>query len=166
MTTAKKTAASTVKDSFEETVKAGQESYAKGFDQTVAFAQEQFEKAAATFFKGFDDVQGYGRANLDAVIQANTVAAKGFEEISRAWFAFAQGTVEQSVSATKALMSAKSLREVVDLQNDYAKATFDSFLAEGARLSEMGVKVTNEAIAPLSARVNATVEKFAKPVAA
>src|SRR3546814_19974119 len=93
-------------------------------------------------------------------MKANTAAAQGFEEISRAWFAFTQDTLEQGVSATKAVLTAMSLREVMDLQSGYTKTAFDSVVAEGARLSEIGVKLTNEALAPLSERVNAPVAKY------
>lgn len=165
MTTTKKTSAGT-RDGLEGAMKAGQESYARNFDHTVGAAREQLETAVASFLKSVDEAQGYGRANFDAVMKANAAAAKGVEELSRTWFALAQGTFEQSVSVTKALMGAKTIREVVDLQSDYAKTAFDSLVTEGTRLSELGAKVTNEAIAPLSERVNATVEDFAKSRAA
>lgn len=138
--------------------------FAAGTDQAVAFVQEQFEKAAEAFFKGFDEIQVHSRDNLSAVMKANAAAVKGFEEIGRAWFGLTQGVLDQSVSATKAMMTARSLREVADVQNDYAKAAFDSLVAEGSRLSEISIKATNEAFAPLSERVSVMVEKFAKPM--
>ena len=55
---------------------------------------------------------------------------------------------------------------MVDLQNTFAKTRFDSFIAESAKISEMTVKTTNEAIAPLKARVDETVETLSKPIAA
>ncbi len=42
----------------------------------------------------------------------------------------------------------------------------DSFLTNSAKLSDLGVKVANEAFAPIGERVNVTIEKFAKPLAA
>ena len=39
-------------------------------------------------------------------------------------------------------------------------------LAETSRLQELTTKVTNEALAPLNARVTATVETLSKPIAA
>jgi hypothetical protein len=39
-------------------------------------------------------------------------------------------------------------------------------LARSAKLSEMGVSVANEALAPLGGRVEATFAKFTKPLAA
>lgn len=166
MTTAKKTAAADAKDTLETAAKAGRDAYVRNFDQSFAFAQEQVEKVATSFLKGFDEAHGQGRANLDALIKANAIAAKGFEEIGRAWFGFAQTSLDHSAAAAKAVLGAKSLREAVDVQSGYAKTAIDNLLAEGTRLSELGVKVTNEALAPLGERVQATVETLAKPRAA
>jgi phasin family protein len=74
--------------------------------------------------------------------------------------------METSAQAAKALMGAKTLREAVDLQTDLAKSNFDKFIAESTKLSEMSVKVANEAFEPINARVNVAVEKLLKPIAA
>ena len=37
-------------------------------------------------------------------------------------------------------------------------------VAEATHLSELAIKITNEAIEPLSARVTATIEQMSKPV--
>lgn len=180
MTTARKTAnnqaadsqaaAETViaagKETVENTMKAGQEAYAKSFDQSVAFSKDQFERLNGAFAQGLEDASAQGRDNLDAVVKASTVFTKGYEDIGKAWFAYSQAAMDQAVAVSKGLMTAKSIREAADLQSDYAKSSFDSALAEGTRLSEMGVKVTNEALAPINARVTATVEKLSKPIAA
>ncbi len=129
--------------------------------------QDQFEKAGGTMFKGFDDVAAFGKDNIEAVVTAGNIATKGWQDLGAAWFAFvAKGAVDTNVAVMQAMMSVKSPQDLVNIQSSYAKSTFDSFVAEGSKLSEMGVKVTNDAMAPINARVNATVEKFSKPLAA
>ena len=44
--------------------------------------------------------------------------------------------------------------------------SFDRLMNEGSKLSEIGVKVANEALEPIQARVNVAVEKIFKPAAA
>ncbi len=39
------------------------------------------------------------------------------------------------------------------------------FIERSQKLSEMSVKVANEALAPIGSRVEATVQKLAKPLA-
>ena len=74
--------------------------------------------------------------------------------------------MEASAQAAKALLAARTLREAVDVQTDFAKSSFDKLVAESTKLSEISVKVANEAAEPISARVNAAIEKILKPVAA
>ena len=129
---------------------------------TVERAQEQFE---GTVFGGFDEAAVYGRKNLEAMIRASAIMSKGFEEMGRSWFSLTQGTVEQGVATWKALLGARNLREVVELQNEYARSTFDQWVNEGTKLSETALKVANEAWAPLNGRFSETVERATKPAA-
>ena len=54
----------------------------------------------------------------------------------------------------------------MDLQAEWAKLAFGSFLAESAKLQDMSVQVSSKAAEPLSKQVNAAVEKFSKPITA
>jgi phasin family protein len=154
------------KQTFDAFVKAGNEAAAKGYEQAVQMTQEQVAKANSAFIKGCEDIQGFGKENVEAFVQASTIFAKGAEQISKQVMALTQSSMQSSVSTAKALMGCKTLRDVIDLQADFARSNFDSLVAEGTKLSEMSFKVTNDAIAPIQARVNLAVEKLTKPIAA
>jgi len=158
--------AAQAKDHFEGIVKAGQEQAQKHFEQTVAATKEQVEKASAQLLKSYEEYSAFGKENVDALVKSGTIAVKGAEDINKELVAFAQASFDKSVATGRALLSAKSINEVVDLQNAYAKQSFDSMVSEATKLQELSVKVANEAFAPLTARMNALVEKFAKPLAA
>lgn len=138
----------------------------QAFEGIIKAGQEQAEKVGQQLFQGYDDLASFNKQNVDAIVQSSTVVAKGAEEVSKTVAAFAQSSLEQGVAAGKALMGAKTLKDIIDLQAGFAKQSFDAFMAESSKLSELSVKVTNEALAPINARVNATVEKFGKPIAA
>jgi phasin family protein len=57
------------------------------------------------------------------------------------------------------LRCAKTLCEAVDVQTDFAKTTFDKLVVEGMKVSEISVKVANEAALPINARLNAAIER-------
>jgi phasin family protein len=132
----------------------------------LAAAKDTFSKFASQNFKTVDEVAAFGKANLDAYLKVGASVAKGFEELARAVAAYNQTSVTTTVDATKALLGAKTIREVADVQNDYAKKAFDSLVAETTKLSELSVRVANAAIEPLNARVSAVIETYAKPLAA
>lgn len=154
------------KATVETLVKAGQDAAAKGYEQVVVAAKEQVEKANAQLLKGYEEYAAFGKQNVDAFVQSGSIVAKGMEEMSKAVFAFTQASLEAGVATGKAMLAVKTLRELVDLQAGFAKSSLDGFVAEGTKLSEMGVKVANQALEPINARVHAAVEKLAKPAAA
>lgn len=148
------------------TAAAGLETAPKSYERLLDSAKARVEKASATAFKTYEDLSKFSQENLEAYAAAGTTVAKGFETIGRVWVSFIQETFETGERVADALLSAKTLREAVDMQTDFAKTTFDKLIAEGTKVSEISVKVANEAAEPISARLNAALEKLLKPVAA
>jgi phasin family protein len=158
--------AETVKDTVETVVKAGTAAAKASYEQAVQLTKDQVEKASHNFFKGYGELAALGKENLEAFVQSSQIVAKGAETFGKEWMGFAQAAVEQNVAAVQNLVAAKTLKELVDLQNDWAKKVFDTAVAESAKLSEMGVKTANDAFEPIKTRVNVTVEKLFKQSAA
>jgi phasin family protein len=159
-------AVETGKETFDLFVKTGTEAAQKGYEQAVQMTQDQVAKANSAFIKGYEDIQGFSKENISALVEAGTIFAKGAEAISKQVMALTQSSMQSSVGAAKAMLGCKTLREAIDLQADYARSNFDAMVAEGTKLGEMSFKVATDAIAPIQARVNLAVEKMAKPIAA
>ncbi len=155
----------TKKDVFEGLSGRAAQDAQQGYDQMLGTTREQMEKASTAAFKAYEEFSKFQKDNYDAYVAASTILAKGVENVGKAWAALTQEALENSAQTAKALLGAKTLREAVDLQNDWAKSNFDKLLAESTKLSEMTVKVTNEAFGPINSRVNVAVEKLLKPVA-
>jgi len=136
------------------------------FENVTVTAREQMEKASQSAYKGYEDLTKLQKDNWEAVVAASQIWTKGAESVGKAWMSLAQESMEHAASTAKALVGVKSLREAVDLQTDFAKGSFDKIVAEGTKLSETAVKVANDAMEPITARMNVTVEKLFKPLAA
>jgi phasin family protein len=134
--------------------------------ETVAAAEAKVQESSAQLFKAYDELSQLGQGNLEAVVAANQALAKGAEEISKEIFGIAQASFENAASTAKAFLGAKTLQDVIELNNAVAKETLEAFLANSAKLSELTFKVTTEAAQPLKARVDAAIEKLSNPVAA
>ena len=65
-------------------------------------------------------------------------------------------------STFKALSSAKSLKDAFDLQTRFARSTMEKTVAESGKLTDASMKLTEQTLAPLTARVSLAMEKFAK----
>jgi phasin family protein len=133
-------------------------------ETTVDTAKDQFARAAETQFKAADEAAALGKSNAEAFIQAGSIFFHGMEELTRSVFGMTQFQVETSLSAAKSLIAAKTLTEFTDLQNAYSKTVFDNAMADATKISELALKITNQAIEPISQRVTATFEHIAKPV--
>jgi phasin family protein len=116
-------------------------------------------------FKGYEELAAFGKANMEALVQANSILVKGFEALSKEILALTEASMETAATTTKAVLAAKTIKDVVTLQSDFTKTSFDKFVANSSKLSELGVKVAADAIAPVTARVNVAVEKVLKPAA-
>ncbi len=131
-------------------------------ERAIAASKEQIEKVV----KGYDDAASFSKANADALVAAGTTATKGAETINAEVLAFAKSQYEDNLAATKALFGAKTLQEVIELQNGFAKSAFEAYAAHATKLSEVSAKLAQDTFAPINAQVQATVEKLIKPVAA
>ena len=134
-----------------------------------AGANGELDNLAATggeSFTGYEALADLGRGNLAAALRANAAFAEGMEAIGQEVMAYARNSLETVAEAATALLAAKTLEDVVQLHSDFAKASFDRMMASSTKLSEMGVKVADEALAPIGDRVEATFRKLGKPLAA
>ena len=76
--------------------------------------------------------------------------------------ATAQAQFEETVATFKAIASAKSLKDAFDLQASLARGAIEKTLAESGKLTDASLKLTEQTLAPITARVTLAVEKFAK----
>lgn len=159
------TAVAAGKETFEKMTKVSQETAEKNMEQAAKMAKDNVEKASEAVFKGYDQLSTLAQGNYDAINKSFGIVSKGVETATKAWFAYTQSATDAGLAFSKKVMSAKSLNEVVDMQNDFTKNSLDTFVAESTKISELSVKTANEAIEPIKARVDETVETFAKVAA-
>lgn len=141
----------------------------KNYEKAVAVTKEQVEaavKAGADAFKGYEEIAAFGKGNMDAVMRSSSIFTKGVQDVNKMLFGLAQNSVEESVSAAKAILACKNLRDVVEAQGEYVRSNYAKYLSEGRKVSDLSVKVLEDSLAPLGERVNVAVEKFSKPIAA
>ena len=122
----------------------------KGFEETVASMKVGAAQFGAQATAGVEQSQVKMKEGMDK-------AMKTAEEM----MAFGQGNIE-TMGLFKAMTSVKSLKDAMELQSSLTKSSFEKAIAEGGRLTEASVKLTEQALAPITARVTLAVEKFAK----
>jgi len=138
-----KTASRTAKsatEAFEQVSAASSEAVRENFDRGIAALSE---------------ASAFGKQNVEAWVASAAAAQKGFEALSARTVAFQKDAMEKHVAAAKSLMTSKSVQEFVEKQNDYAKSSFEAYVAELTSVSELVAGVAKETFAPINDRVNA-----------
>jgi len=140
-----------------------------GFDAVPAFApfqslfadaNERSQQLARKSQKVAEELADLARANVEAVVEASRVAAEGARSLGQDVVAKQRDSVEQAADAIRTLAEAKSPTEYLQLQGEFARASFDRAVAETSKLTESLVKLAGEAFQPLSNRATANAERF------
>jgi phasin family protein len=130
-------------ETLETAMKNGSEAFKAGFEKAV---------------KGYDQFWGYGRDTAEAYVRAANAAGKGAETIQSEIYAYSKQSVEDSITAAKALFGSRSVHEAFEVQSDFVKSAFESYVSEMTKLSEIMFSTTKETLNPLQGRVQAWAE--------
>ena len=140
-----------------------------GFDAVPAFApfqnlfsdaSERSQDLAKRSQKVAGELADLARANVEAMVEAGRVATEGARSLGQDVVAMQRDGFEQAADAIRSLAEAKSPTEYLQLQGDFARASFDRMVAESSKLTETMVKLAGEAFQPLSNRAAANAERF------
>jgi phasin family protein len=130
------------------------------FQSILEEATERSQELVKRSQKVAEELADLARANVEAVVEAGRVAAEGARSIGQDVVAKQRDGFEQAADAIRSLAEAKSPTEYLQLQGDFARASFDRAVAESSKLTESLVKLAGEAFQPLSNRASANAERF------
>ncbi len=130
------------------------------FQNIVTEANERSQDLVKRSQKVAGELADLARANVEAVVEAGRVATEGARSIGQDVVAKQRDSFEQAADAIRTLAEAKSPTEYLQLQSDFARASFDRAVAETSKLTESLVKLAGEAFQPLSNRASANAERF------
>jgi phasin family protein len=130
------------------------------FQTILTEANERGQDLVKRSQKVAGELADLARANVEAVVEAGRVASEGARTIGQDVVAKQRDSFEQAADAIRSLAEAKSPTEYLQLQSDFARASFDRAVAESSKLTESLVKLAGEAFQPLSNRASANAERF------
>ena len=122
---------------------------------TVKRPMEKVVKTAEEFV-------AFGQGNVEAIVKSSQIWVAGVQDLSKQVAATAQAQFDETMSTFKAMSSVKSLKDMFELQSTYAKAAMEKTMSESGKLTDASLKLTEQALAPITARVTTAVESFSK----
>lgn len=131
---------------------------AEGIETVMKNGSEAFKASFEKAVKSYDHFLGYGKETVEAYMKAANAAGKGAETIHNEIYAYSKQSVEDTIAATKAVLGSKSAHEAFELQTDFAKSAFDTYVGQVTKLNELFISTAKETFEPLQGRVQAWVE--------
>ncbi len=150
--------AATVADAGVSNLMIGMGAAGAGLEANNAKVKQGMEKVMKTA----EDFIAFGQGNVEAFMKSSQIWAAGVQDLSKQVAATAQANFDETMNTFKAMSSIKSLKDVFELQAGLARATMEKTLAESGRLTDASLKLTEQTMAPITARVTLADEKFAK----
>ena len=99
--------------------------------------------------KASEEFQKLSKNNFDATVRSYSELNKGFQAIAAKVTDYSKQAFEDATRAFEQLAGAKSLEHVFEIQSQYAKKAYDSWVAEASKLGEMYVAVARDAYKPV-----------------
>ncbi len=127
---------------------------------------EQIDKITDNLMKACSDLNAIMRDSMNAALQSATALTKGYEEVCDSVNTIVQKSIENSAQASRALVNAKTVHDLMDTHSNLLKNGFDNILAEMNNITQLSARIAQQAAEPVTNHVNATINKISKNKAA
>jgi phasin family protein len=108
------------------------------------------------------DFAAIGKENLEAFTASSKIWMAGVQDLTKQFAETTKASLEESVAAFKALSTVKSVKEAIELQTSFSKTAISKALAESTKMTEASMKLTEQAMAPITARMAVAVGSLSK----
>ena len=96
----------------------------------------------------FEQFQKASKDNMDLAVASMTAMSKGVQALAMETQDFSKKAMETGSAAMEDLLAAKSLDKAVEVQSDYVKTAYESFIAQATKVNEMIVDMAKETYKP------------------
>ncbi len=100
-------------------------------------------------FTNLEEMQKFGKQQLEAATAATTSFSKGLQEIATETTDYSKKAIAANTSVVEKLLGAKNVETAIQIQTDFAKTAYEGFVAQATKVSELYAKLTKEAFKPL-----------------
>lgn len=137
---------------------AQQDIMSAGVQTTPIPVTQRMEKVVKTA----EEFVAFGQGNVEAFVKSGQIWAAGVQDLSKQVAANAQAQFDDTLSAFKAMTAIKSVKDLFELQSAFAKSAMEKTMTESGKLTDASLKLTEQVLAPITARVTTAVETFGK----
>ena len=100
-----------------------------------------------------EDIQQYGKEHLDTVVASATTVQNGLQAIASAYGDYTKKSFEDTKSFVEKLSGVKSLDKAIEVQTEYAKSAYETFVAESQKIAGLYADLAKQSYKPLEGLV-------------
>jgi hypothetical protein len=101
----------------------------------------------------YEDFSKYGKEFADSGLKSFASLSKGAQAIAVEATDYTKKSFEAGSAAVEKLLSAKSFEKVIEIQSDFAKQSYESFVAEVTKISDLYAELAKDAYKPFESVV-------------
>jgi phasin family protein len=121
---------------------------------TATTGFEQLFASNEKMFAAYGDLAGHGKANMEAMMAAAQVSAKGASDAVALLSGAAKSSFDRSFELAKNLSSVTSVQQAVELQADFAKTGVETALKNVGELTGIMTGTAKDALRPITERIS------------
>jgi hypothetical protein len=123
-------------------------------------AQDRANEAMQKGMKFVEEMNSFAKGNVEAMVEASKIAAKGAEDMAKYTTDYARGSVEKANDRARRIAAVKSPTELLQIQSELARETMDSVAQETSKFAEGYLKLLGQIAQPFQNRFAVAAEKM------
>jgi hypothetical protein len=98
--------------------------------------------------KNFEDLQHFGKENMDSALKSWGALSKGAQAIAVEVADYSKKSFEDGTAVLEKLFGVKSLDKAIEVQSEFAKTAYEGFVAEASKIGELYADLAKETYKP------------------
>ena len=96
-----------------------------------------------------EDIQQYGKEQIETVVASATALQNGLQPIASAYGGYTKKSFEDTKSFVEKLSGVSSLDKAIEVQTEYAKSAYETFVAESQKIAGLYTNLAKQTFKPL-----------------
>jgi hypothetical protein len=101
-----------------------------------------------------EDIQNYGKEHLESVAASASNLQSGVQAIATAYGDYAKKSFEDTKSFVEKLSGVKSLDKALEAQTEFARSSYESFVAESQKIAGLYTDLAKQTFKPYEGLVS------------
>jgi phasin family protein len=100
-----------------------------------------------------EEMQKYGKEQFDAAVSSVNTFSSGLQAIATAYGDYAKKSFEDTKTFVEKLSGVKSVEKAIEVQTEFAKTSYETFVAESQKIGELYTDLAKQAFKPFEGMI-------------